>query len=77
MRNSTTPSAAPPSEMARDAETMCQALLRMDTTNPPGNERQAADYLDGKLREVGYETVLKLTPYLTLEGPTTASGSAR
>ena len=34
---------------------MCQTLLRMDTTNPPGQERQAADYLDGVLREVGYE----------------------
>jgi len=44
--------------MALDAEAMCQALLRMDTTNPPGNERPAADYLDGMLREVGYETVL-------------------
>jgi len=38
-----------------DAQVMCQTLLRMDTTNPPGQERQAADYLDGVLREVGYE----------------------
>jgi acetylornithine deacetylase/succinyl-diaminopimelate desuccinylase-like protein len=58
MQNQASPSPPAPSPMARDAETMCQALLRMDTTNPPGNERQAADYLDGKLREVGYETVL-------------------
>jgi acetylornithine deacetylase/succinyl-diaminopimelate desuccinylase-like protein len=41
-----------------DAVEMCQALLRMDTTNPPGNERPAADYLDRKLREVGYEPVI-------------------
>jgi len=41
-----------------DAQEMCQALLRMDTTNPPGNERQAADYLAGKLREVGYQPTL-------------------
>ena len=38
-----------------DAQEMCQALLRIDTTNPPGNERPAADYLAGKLKEVGYE----------------------
>jgi acetylornithine deacetylase/succinyl-diaminopimelate desuccinylase-like protein len=38
-----------------DALAMCQALLRIDTTNPPGRERAAADLLDGKLREAGYE----------------------
>ncbi|MBE7451043.1 MAG: helix-hairpin-helix domain-containing protein [Kofleriaceae bacterium] len=38
-----------------DAQEMCQALLRIDTTNPPGNERPAVDYLAGKLREVGYD----------------------
>lgn len=45
-------------DLGNDALKMCQALLRMDTTNPPGNERVAADFLDGKLREVGYEPVL-------------------
>ncbi|HTM23007.1 MAG TPA: M20/M25/M40 family metallo-hydrolase [Kofleriaceae bacterium] len=45
-------------EIGDDALEMCQALLRIDTTNPPGNERPAADYLDGKLREVGYQTTL-------------------
>ncbi len=46
-----------------DAEEMCQHLLRIDTTNPPGNERPAADYLAGKLREVGYEvTVVEAAP---------------
>ncbi len=45
-------------EIGDDALEMCQTLLRMDTTNPPGNERPAADYLDGKLREVGYQTTL-------------------
>ncbi len=44
--------------IADEAVDMCQALLRMDTTNPPGNERPAADYLDDKLKEVGYETTL-------------------
>jgi acetylornithine deacetylase/succinyl-diaminopimelate desuccinylase-like protein len=46
-----------------DAQEMCQHLLRIDTTNPPGNERPAADYLAGKLREVGYEpTILEAAP---------------
>ncbi|MBE7454998.1 MAG: M20/M25/M40 family metallo-hydrolase [Kofleriaceae bacterium] len=46
-----------------DAQEMCQALLRIDTTNPPGNERPAVDYLAGKLREVGYDvTVLESAP---------------
>lgn len=44
--------------IGQDAQTMCQDLLRMDTTNPPGNERPAAEYLKGKLEEVGYEPVL-------------------
>jgi acetylornithine deacetylase/succinyl-diaminopimelate desuccinylase-like protein len=41
-----------------DAQEMLTALLRMDTTNPPGAERVAVDYLDGKLREVGLEPVV-------------------
>jgi acetylornithine deacetylase/succinyl-diaminopimelate desuccinylase-like protein len=44
--------------MAEEAQTICQALLRMDTTNPPGNERPAADYLEAKLRESGYQPVM-------------------
>jgi acetylornithine deacetylase/succinyl-diaminopimelate desuccinylase-like protein len=32
-----------------------KALLRIDTTNPPGNERPAADYIAGVLREAGIE----------------------
>jgi acetylornithine deacetylase/succinyl-diaminopimelate desuccinylase-like protein len=46
-----------------DAQEMLTALLRMDTTNPPGNERPAVDYLAGKLREVGIEpTILEAAP---------------
>jgi acetylornithine deacetylase/succinyl-diaminopimelate desuccinylase-like protein len=45
-------------ELAHDAQRMCQDLLRIDTTNPPGNERAAADYLDRQLRAVGYDTAL-------------------
>lgn len=35
---------------------LLQALVRMDTTNPPGNERQCIDYLDRLLTEAGFET---------------------
>ncbi|MCG8424458.1 MAG: M20/M25/M40 family metallo-hydrolase [Proteobacteria bacterium] len=46
-----------------DAQEMCQALLRIDTTNPPGNERPAAEYVAGRLREVGYQpTILEPAP---------------
>ena len=33
-----------------------QALLRLDTTNPPGNESLAAGYLQAQLAEVGIES---------------------
>ncbi|HEX3757557.1 MAG TPA: M20/M25/M40 family metallo-hydrolase [Kofleriaceae bacterium] len=41
-----------------EARRLCQALLRMDTTNPPGNERICADYLAASLTEVGYRPEL-------------------
>src|SRR6185295_17564735 len=42
------------SPLGEEARRLCQALLRMDTTNPPGNERICANYLAGSLSEVGY-----------------------
>jgi acetylornithine deacetylase/succinyl-diaminopimelate desuccinylase-like protein len=47
--------------LADDARRLCQTLLRMDTTNPPGNERACAEFLAGELTAVG------LSPQL-LEG---------
>jgi acetylornithine deacetylase/succinyl-diaminopimelate desuccinylase-like protein len=44
--------------LADEARRLCQALLRMDTTNPPGNERICAEYLAGQLAEVGYQPQL-------------------
>ena len=44
--------------LADDTKRLCQALLRLDTTNPPGNERICADYLAGALAEVGYRPAL-------------------
>lgn len=52
--------------LADDARRICQALLRMDTTNPPGNERICADYLAAQLSEVGYQpTLLEAQPTRT------------
>ena len=35
-----------------------RALVRLDTTNPPGNERRAADYLAAVLNQVGLKPAL-------------------
>ncbi|MBS1118157.1 MAG: Acetylornithine deacetylase [Deltaproteobacteria bacterium] len=51
-----TPSTSP--SLADDAKRVCQALLRMDTTNPPGNERICAEFLARELSEVGYRPEL-------------------
>ncbi|MGB9521968.1 MAG: M20 family metallopeptidase, partial [Anaerolineales bacterium] len=40
-----------PDEIAK----ICQDLIRIDTTNPPGNERAAAQYLCNTLKSVGFE----------------------
>lgn len=41
-------------------EAIChlQELLRFDTTNPPGNETPAAEYLAAVLRQAGYQPVV-------------------
>lgn len=40
-----------------------QALLRLDTTNPPGNETAAAEYIADVLRREGYDpTVVESSP---------------
>jgi acetylornithine deacetylase/succinyl-diaminopimelate desuccinylase-like protein len=52
------PSVDAPSLLAREAQSICQQLLRIDTTNPPGNERPAAELLARLLEEVGYQPVI-------------------
>ena len=49
---------AAPDWTALEAETMrhFQAILRLDTSNPPGNESQAVDYLESILKKEGIET---------------------
>lgn len=41
-----------------EAVSRLQALLRIDTTNPPGNEAAAAELLAGYLRDEGFEPTL-------------------
>ena len=45
-------------ELTEHAFRMCQQLLRIDTTNPPGNELPAAELLAEELRAAGLEPVL-------------------
>lgn len=39
--------------LGEEVRRICQALLRMDTTNPPGNERICTDYLTKEFVDVG------------------------
>jgi acetylornithine deacetylase/succinyl-diaminopimelate desuccinylase-like protein len=49
--------------LADDALRLCQALIRIDTTNPPGRERPAADLLAAELAGAGLEPrVLESAP---------------
>jgi acetylornithine deacetylase/succinyl-diaminopimelate desuccinylase-like protein len=46
-----------------EAVRLLQALIRFDTTNPPGNETPAAQFIAAELRAAGYEpTVLESAP---------------
>jgi acetylornithine deacetylase/succinyl-diaminopimelate desuccinylase-like protein len=45
-------------ELVEHAFRLCQRLLRIDTTNPPGNELLAAELLAEELDEAGLEPVL-------------------
>ena len=49
--------------MAEEGTAHLQHLIAMDTTNPPGNETPAAEYLVSAARDVGLEgTVLESAP---------------
>jgi acetylornithine deacetylase/succinyl-diaminopimelate desuccinylase-like protein len=45
-------------ELGDEAVRHLQALLRIDTTNPPGNETPAAEYVAGLLADAGLEPLL-------------------
>ena len=42
----------------RQPAEILRSLVRFDTTNPPGNERECVLYIDALLREAGFETTL-------------------
>jgi acetylornithine deacetylase/succinyl-diaminopimelate desuccinylase-like protein len=50
--------AEPPAIQDRPVE-LLQALLRFDTTNPPGNERECIEWIRGLLEELGCEVTLR------------------
>src|SRR5580658_6960341 len=55
--------AAASAPLAGDAVRLCRELLRLDTTNPPGNEWRCADVVTRELVEVGYRPErLELAP---------------
>ena len=45
-------------ELVEHAFALCQRLLRIDTTNPPGNELPAAQLLAEELSAAGLEPVV-------------------
>ncbi len=45
-------------ELSEHAFRLCQQLLRIDTSNPPGNERQAAQLIADELSDAGLQPVL-------------------
>lgn len=50
-------------ELAQHAVDLCQRLLQIDTTNPPGNEIACAELLAEELRSAGLEpTILESAP---------------
>jgi acetylornithine deacetylase/succinyl-diaminopimelate desuccinylase-like protein len=50
--------AATPSDLYMRPAELLQRLIRFDTTNPPGNERECIAFIDGMLRDAGYEPKL-------------------
>ena len=58
----TKPTAGAPAEVLEACRTHLRELLKLDTTNPPGNEGLAVDYLERHLREAGFEPVVVRSP---------------
>ena len=47
-----------PAELEADATRLLQELIRFNTVNPPGAEREAQEHLAGLLRDAGFEVEL-------------------
>ncbi len=52
------PTPTPHDPLLQEVLQHLQALIRLDTSNPPGNEVQVARYLDEVMQEAGIETWL-------------------
>jgi acetylornithine deacetylase/succinyl-diaminopimelate desuccinylase-like protein len=50
--------AAETTDLWRRPAELLQRLIRFDTTNPPGNERECIAFIEGLLREAGIESTL-------------------
>ncbi|MDA8069370.1 MAG: M20/M25/M40 family metallo-hydrolase, partial [Actinomycetota bacterium] len=53
----TTDSVTPPDLQAETTEVLAR-LVRFNTVNPPGNEREAIEYLEAYVRAAGFQTEL-------------------
>jgi acetylornithine deacetylase/succinyl-diaminopimelate desuccinylase-like protein len=51
--------ASDPAAIHKRPAELLQTLIRFDTTNPPGNERECIAYVDGLLTEAGFETTTR------------------
>lgn len=47
-----------PTPIYENPAELLQNLIRFDTTNPPGNERACIEYINGLLKDAGFETTL-------------------
>ncbi len=47
-----------PADLQAETCEVLQRLIRFNTVNPPGNEREAIEYLEAYVREAGFETEL-------------------
>jgi acetylornithine deacetylase/succinyl-diaminopimelate desuccinylase-like protein len=45
-------------DLQTETTDLLQRLIRFDTVNPPGNEREAIEFLRGYLEEAGFECEL-------------------
>jgi acetylornithine deacetylase/succinyl-diaminopimelate desuccinylase-like protein len=53
------PAAVETTRVQQGPAELLQALIRFDTTNPPGNERACISYIDGLLSDAGLETTIR------------------
>ena len=54
--------AAPARAQTSEVVTLLQDLVRINTSNPPGNEAQVAEYLKAKLEPLGFQVEVVPTP---------------